>query len=247
MSHQSVPAPAPHPRLVLLHSPLTGPQAWGRLPDALAREGHAPLVVDVRDDDRAPFAGRYVARVALQVESGLSWAHQPVVLVAHSGAGPLLPAVGFAQAAARRSVTAYVFCDAGLPSPRASSRLRLMEAEDRDAARELHEQLDAGAGFPCWSDADLVDIVPDPTLRADLLASVRPRGHDFFTEALPGAGDWPDAPCAYLRTSSAYDVHARSARRRGWPVLAHDSGHFASLVEPEAVARSLLRLVSSCR
>ena len=77
-----------------------------------------------------------------------------------------------------------------------------------------------------------------------MVGSLRPRGLDFFTEPLPVAADWPDAPCGYLRLSAGYAQPMRSARSRGWPVVEADpsGGHFAACVEPETVARLLEEL-----
>jgi hypothetical protein len=100
--------------LVLLHSPLTTASAWGSLPEALG--AYHVVVPEVADDDRPPYGGRYVARAALEIMA--AGARPPVVLVAHGGAGPLLPPIGAAQRAAHRLVGAYVFVDALLPGSR---------------------------------------------------------------------------------------------------------------------------------
>jgi hypothetical protein len=97
--------------LVLLHSPLTTASAWGSLAEALG--AYDVVVPEVTDDDRPPYAGRYVARAALEITA--AGVRPPVVLVAHGDAGPLLPAIGAAQRAAHRLVGAYVFVDAELP------------------------------------------------------------------------------------------------------------------------------------
>lgn len=99
--------------LVLLHSPLTTASAWGSLPDALG--AYDVVMPEIADDDRPPYAGRYVARAALEITA--AGPVPPVVLVAHGGAGPLLPPIGAAQRAAHRLVGAYVFLDAVLPGP----------------------------------------------------------------------------------------------------------------------------------
>src|SRR5689334_24008085 len=100
--------------LVLLHSPLTTASAWGSLPDALA--GLHVVVPEIADDDRPPYAGRYVARAALEITA--AGVTPPVVLVAHGDAGPLLPPIGAAQRAAHRLVGGYLFVDAELPKAR---------------------------------------------------------------------------------------------------------------------------------
>ena len=228
--------------LVLLHSPLTGAAAWGRLPERLTDAGLQVVVPDVTSDDVPPFATRYVAEVARQVRA--SQADDPVVLVGHSGAGPLLPQVGFARRAAHRPVAGYLFCDAGLPRPGGTaSRLDLMSGEDAGFAAALQTTLERGERFPQWSADELVTEVRDPADRALLAASLRPRGLGFFSEPVPVPGDWPDSRCGYLRTSAAYLVPARSAAARGWPVLERESGHFAALDDPDGTATALLELL----
>jgi hypothetical protein len=231
---------------VLVHSPLTGPAAWGELPSVLRGRGHEVAVVDVRDDDRPPYAARFVARAALQLRDAVG--ASPIVLAGHSGAGYLLPLIGAARRAARAAVAGYLFVDAGLPPARPTGRLQLMRAEDPAFAESLEAQLRAGVAFPDWSDDDLRDLVPDDAARGALVSSLRSRGSDFFLEDLPVAPDWPDAPCGYLRLSPSYDRAARSARQRGWPVVdgpeTRPGGHFAAVAEPAAVADDLERLLT---
>ncbi len=102
--------------LVLLHSPLTTASAWGGLREALS--AYDVVTPEVADDDRPPYAGRYVARAALEIMA--AGVKPPVVLVAHGDAGRLLPPIGAAQRAAHRLVGAYVFVDATLPGGRAT-------------------------------------------------------------------------------------------------------------------------------
>jgi hypothetical protein len=227
--------------MVLLHSPLVGVQSWGGLPGALRRGGVGALAVGVDGDDRAPFAGRYVGGAVAGVLGGVGLA-EPLVLVGHSGAGPLLGAVGSELRAAGRPVGGYLFCDAGLPRARAS-RLDLLALEDPEMAAAFRAELERGGRFPTWSDADLEPVVPGPAARAALVGSLRPRGLAFFSEPLPAAPGWPDAPCGYLRLSAAYHRWAEEAGARGWPTAALDAGHFHPLVDPEEVAAALLGLL----
>ncbi|MGZ4485856.1 MAG: alpha/beta fold hydrolase [Nocardioidaceae bacterium] len=230
--------------IVLAHSPLTGPAAWGRLPDALRDHGqhrHQVVVLDVDDDREPPYAARYVARAALQIAA--AGPGTPLFLVGHSGAGYLLPQLGATQRAARRPVRGYLFVDAGIPPVREASRLGLMRGEDAELAAGLEQHLDAGGRFPEWTADELREVVPEVAAREALVASLRPRGRDFFTEPLPVPADWPDAPCGFLRLDEAYDMPARAARFRGWPVVERSGGHFAALADPEGVADDLIGLL----
>ncbi|GAA4618645.1 hypothetical protein GCM10023195_83940 [Actinoallomurus liliacearum] len=209
--------------LVLLHSPLTTASAWGALPEALGP--YDVVVPEITDDDRPPYAGRYVARAALEITR--AGVRPPVVLVGHGGAGPLLPPVGAAQRAAHRLVGAYVFVDAELPPPAGSSRLDQAGA----FGPEFAEALKDGGRFP--------DEEPQAGVTA------RRRDDEFFAEPLPMPQDWPDAPCGYLRTSDAYERQAAQARMRGWTVAANPGGHFAAVTDPRATARALTELIAS--
>jgi hypothetical protein len=207
--------------LVLLHSPLTTASAWGSLPEALS--AYDVVVPEVADDDRPPYAGRYVARAALEITA--AGVKPPVVLVGHSAAGPLLPPIGAAQRAAHRLVGGYVFVDAQLPGPARASRLDQAKAFDPGS----EEFLNRGGNFP---DGE-----------APAGVTVRPRGKDFFTEELPMPQDWPDAPCGYLRTSAIYEDQARQARLRGWNVAEHLAGHYAAVADPVGMAEALAALI----
>src|SRR5215217_1545201 len=138
--------------MVLLHSPLVGVESWGVLPEALRRGGVASVAVAVDTDDRAPFAGRYVDGAVAGV-LGAGSLVDPTVLVGHSGAGPLLGAVGAGLRAAGRPAGGYLFCDAGLPRDGAT-RLVLLAVEDPEMAAAFRAELEQGGRFPPWSDAD---------------------------------------------------------------------------------------------
>jgi hypothetical protein len=228
--------------LVLLHSPLVGVASWGTLPGALGRGGVAASAVVVDTDDRAPFAEGYVRGAVAGVLGGGPLTG-PLVLVGHSGAGPLLGAVGDGLRTAGRPVGGYLFCDAGLPEPGAT-RLDLLAAEDPEMAAAFRAELERGGRFPAWSDAELAPLVPDAEARAALVGSLRPRGLEFFTEPLPADPGWPDAPCGFLRLSAAYDHWAEAAAAAGWPVARLDAGHFQPLADPGGVAAALLQLLA---
>jgi pimeloyl-ACP methyl ester carboxylesterase len=231
------------PTLVLLHSPLTTAAVWGGLPDALRRRRLDVVVPDISADDRPPYASRYVAEAAKQLLASVG--HGPAVLVGHSGAGPLLPQVGFARQAVGAVVDSYLLVDAMLPRvPRATNRLQLLHLEDEAFAHDLEQRLAAGERYPTWTVEALATDLPDATARV-VLEAARPRGQDYFTETLPLTEDWPDAPVGYLRLSGCYEVPARTARHRGWQVAELELHHFAMLTHPEQVADALVTLLPS--
>jgi hypothetical protein len=230
------------PSVALIHSPFMSAVVWGGAADAIRAEGFGVLVPEVLDDDEPPYASRFVARVSQQLH--LAAPGERLVRVGHGGAGPLLPQIAFARQASGAPVHGYVFVDAQLPrTMRSATRLDLLEADDPVGSATLSQQLADGARVPNWTDADLVDQLPDAADRALLLASLRPRGLDFFTEALPVPEDWPDAPCAYLQLSDAYEAAAHTAELRSWAVSRRHTHHLWAMSHPDEFARSLAELI----
>jgi hypothetical protein len=224
--------------VVLIHSPLVGPFTWSLVAEELRQRGIETVVPALADDDGGglPFWRQHVESVIRAVHAIPPAV--PLALVGHSGAGPLLPAIGQEM---DHPVAAYVFVDAGIPAD-GMSRLDLMETEDPAFARHLRQQLAAGERFPSWTDADLAPILPEPRLRRHLIAELQPRSLAFFAEPIPVAAGWPGAPCGYLTFSPAYAVPAQRAREAGWGYREIAAGHFHMLVDPPAVAAALLDL-----
>jgi hypothetical protein len=137
-----------------------------------------------------------------------------------------------------------VFVDAGIPRDGAS-RLDLMKWEDPDWAEEFQQELTRGERFPTWSFDDLQDVIPDSSLRRQMVAELRPRGLDFFTEPIPVFDGWPDARCIYIQFSSSYEKPAAQARQLGWQVHELEAGHFHMLVDANAVTDLIVAAVTS--
>jgi hypothetical protein len=222
--------------VVLLHSPLLSGSCWGRTSELLRDHGIDTLVVDVQDDEVPPFATRYIKAAADSIKAG--YHDRPVILVGHSGAGPLLPAVG-AELAGAVTVAALIYCDANLARP-AANRLDLMEAQ-RVGFDDFREELANGRQYPDWTDEELaeVELVPDPGHRELLLGSVKRRREAFFLEPLPYAPVDATVAQGYLRLCAGYERAASEAQERGWPVMRLSEGHFHALVDPTATAAAI--------
>ena len=225
---------------VLIHSPLVGGLTWTLVADEMRQRGLdvvIPLLLDSSDSPE-PLWKQHAKSVTP------AFAHIPgneaVTLVAHSGAGPLLPAI---RQSLGNPVNAYVFVDAGIPRD-GSTRLDLMKSEDPEWADQFQETLERGERFPNWSAEDLQDVIPDGALREQTAAEIRPRGLAFFMEPIPVFSGWPDAPCVYIRFSAPYERSAADARRAGWPTYELEGGHFHMLVDPASVTDMILKAVN---
>jgi len=224
---------------VLIHSPLVGPLTWKLVADQIRQRGLDVFVPHIQDspDPKEPFWKQHAESVSAAFAQIPK--NNPVTLVAHSGAGPLLPAIREALA---NPVSAYVFVDAGIPR-NGVTRLDLMKSEDPEWASQFQAELERGESFPNWSFDDLQEILPDESLRRQMVAEIRPRGLVFFIEPIPVFDGWPNAPCVYIQFSAPYEKPAAQARGAGWPTYELEAGHFHMLVDPAAVADLMIKAV----
>lgn len=226
---------------VLIHSPLVGASTWQSVADEMRRPGlvvFTPLLSDSPDSNEpywkqhADSAARSLADISKDV---------PLILVAHSGAGPILAVI---RQSMPNPVHAYVFVDAGIPR-NGATRLDLMKSEDADWTNEFQAYLEGGGRFPNWSSDSLLQIIPDQNIRENLVAELHPRGLDFFTEPVPVFDGWPDAPCIYIQLSAAYKWDAAQAEVQGWPTYKIEAGHFHMLVDPKQVTELITGAVEN--
>ena len=222
---------------VLVHSPYLGPASLRPLADALAELGHPVVLLDLRVTvNAAPVHQRLLGVFADAVED--SPVEGDLVLVGHSGAGPLLPA--FADAL-ETPVRGLVFLDADLPTPGRSWR------DDAPAERMAHLKAIARDGLmPRWdlwfAPEALSAMVPDVRLLEEIVAEAPEVPLAFLKEPRPTVA-WT-GPCSYVKLSPAYDAAAAAARELGWPVVELDSHHLGAVTSPDEVAATLVPLLS---
>lgn len=213
---------------VFVHSPLLGPRSWARV---------APLLSDAQVPDlrwlvrSTPPSWRALSDHAAGFPRG-------AVVVGHSGAGALLPAI-----AAACEASAVVFVDAVVPPSRGAFTIA------RDF-RSFLDDLAVGGVLPPWSEwwgpDALRELVPDDADRQQLEDAPRvPLA--FYDEPVPVPDGWDDTPCGYVRLSEAYDEEAAEARRRGWPAVRRAGTHLDLLTQPAEVARAVELAVSVMR
>src|SRR5687767_5322469 len=99
--------------IVLIHSPLLGPVSWRWVADELRDLGHCVSVPSILSGATAGSWQRCVRLATVDAPAGAT-------LVAHSGSGPLLPAIAAAMA---EPPARLVFVDAGLPPARGDAAL----------------------------------------------------------------------------------------------------------------------------
>ena len=217
-----------------------GPTTWEAVGDRLRRRGAAVAVPSLRAlaADGPPYASPMADAVAA---AGVQVGGDGVVLVAHSGAGPLLPAAGRSMAAAGAKPAAYLFVDAGLPHP-GRSRLASIHPAFRGRLAELAD----GDVLPPWSewfDPHALDaVLPEEEVRDRFRDELDPIPVPLLHEAMPEVDGWPDAPCGFLRLSRAYDNEEAEAARLGWAVASLDGTHLQAMIDPDGVADAMVSL-----
>ena len=220
---------------VLVHSPLVGPASWRPVAHELGRRGFDARVPRLTPPIDAP--SPWWRSAAEEVAAAVEPAHAGgVVLVAHSGAGPHLPAFTGRLRDGGTAVEACLFVDAGLPAPGRSPRQEAPEAFDELARRSAQDgRLPPWPEW--WGNEVMAGLVPDPAARSELAAECRPVPLALLEEPFPVVTGWPAAPCAVV--SFTYEPEAAAAEARGWVVARLPGGHLHQLVDPAAVADAL--------
>jgi hypothetical protein len=224
------------PAYVLVHSLLLGPLSWAPVAAELTAAGAAtvtPSLVDVTDPDDPPVWPRVTDAVHDAV--GRLPDDRPIVVVAHSNAGPFVPAI--AQTA-RRPVAGCLFVDARLPARAGPSPAATPERLAHLRAMVVQGRLPQWTTW--WDEDDVARLFPDPQTRSAVSAEQPRLPLSFYEQQLPVPAGWDDRPCGYLLFGPPYDRMARDARERGWDVEQIPGGRLHHLVDPGAVAARII-------
>lgn len=231
----------------LIHSPLVGPFTWQSVYQLMSSRGLKAIIPNLHDDfaSTLPYWQQHADSVAYELS------HIPktasIALIAHSGAGPLLPVI---RQRLSHSICPYVFVDAGIPRD-GLSRLDLMSLEDPQRAKEFQQALLLGEQYPTWNEVDLERIIPNRETRQTLVAELRPRSLSYFSEPIPVFDGWPEAPCSYIKFSESYNSAAEHAKQADWDVYELQAGHFHMLVAPldvtDLIVESVRKLLDASR
>ncbi len=223
---------------VLVHSPLVGSLTWALVADELDRRGINSVVPSFSDvlDDGPPFWQHIAEHVHQEVrDAGMD---EPLVLVGHSGAGPLLPAIR--ERLAQR-VTGYLFVDARLPKNGTS----FFDDAPPGTVQALRTRVRQGS-LPNWADwfgeEAMRSVLPDGIIRRRFIEELRPIPLALLEEPVPVSASWDDAPCGYIRLSRVYESQIEMARDAGWQTRVLEGGHLHMLVDPVTVTDVILEI-----
>ena len=212
----------------LLHSPLVGPAIWQTLVPVLRARGHAVAVPDLTP--LMAGEGPYYAALA---EGAASAVADNAILIAHSGAGALVPAIA---ALAEGRMRGAVFVDALLPHP-GESWFAGVPAELGTRLRALAKNDKLPPWHAWWPKGAMEALLPDRAMGTAFLAEQSELPLSYFEEPAPALP--LDIPFAYLRLSAAYDADAEAAEALGATTLRLNLHHLAPLTHPDVIADAL--------
>ena len=227
---------------VLLHSPLVGPSTWHPVAEELRRAGRRAVVPSLGVAAAAPpyWPAAVDAAGAAAGRVGAGAGETDVVVVAHSNAGLLTPAVVARLGELGHTVRACVLVDAALPGRAGAVALA---APDLLA---LLERKAEGGLLPRWTEwwdpATVAELLPEEGLRRRIIEDQPRLPLDYFRQEVPVPAGWDQRQCAYLWFGPPYDREAARAGALGWPVRRLPGGHLHALVDPVGVAGAVLEL-----
>lgn len=170
---------------------------------------------------------------------------EPVVLVAHSASGPLLPLIAHRLERKNVAVVASIFVDARLPYP-GQSTLDVLPPPQVEHLRQMTVEGWLPPWPSWWPLEHLETILPDEHLRHLVVDTCPPRlPLSIFTEVLPHVSEHELGTCSYVRLSSTYDAFTDQAEQAGWPVHRLDDHHLAILTSPAKIAETLQDLADT--
>lgn len=216
-------------RFLLLHSPLVGPSSLAPTAAALTDVGHDVVLPDLTGVVDQP-------RPTWMIDRALDAGADVDVVVAHSGAGALLPVV-----TAGTGARAAVFLDAVLPEVGAATWTA--DAAQRTLFQE-HTQPDGRLRpWAEWWPSTLVEqLLPDPAVRAEFVGSCPRLPVSFYDHPVPLPPAW--AACAYVALGGAYADEVRRAADHGWPVRSLGRSHLATITHADEVAATILDVLA---
>lgn len=222
---------------VLIHSPLVGPITWQPVADELRRSQFDVIVPPLTCP--AEMKDTYWQHHVRQVTAALADVPRDrwMVLVGHSGAGPLLPAI---RRGVQQRVVGYVFVDCDLPKGGAS-RLDLFDTPGQAAAFRSKAK---DGRLPPWNDVMLRAQIHDSEMRQKFATQLRPMPLQVYEEPIPVSDDWPGAPCAYLSFTNSYRRAVKSAREKRWLFERLAGTHMHMLNDPKSVAETLQKVAA---
>jgi hypothetical protein len=225
-------------RLVLLHSPLVGPGSWHLLAPVLRERGFDVVVPDYCDEMAA--SPPYYSSIVRNIRAAIAdRAPHRSILIAHSGAGVLIPAIAESE-----STGGAIFMDALLPHPGQSwfstapesLKSRLMHLARHGRVPPWHRW---------WQKGAIESLFKDPVAYERFASELNDLPLAYFSEPAPDIELPQHLACGYLQLGAGYEAEAALSEEKGWPVVRLKLHHLAMLTHSKEVAAQVELLVRS--
>jgi hypothetical protein len=224
-------------KLVLLHSPLVGPGTWRAIVPVLEARGVDAAVPDFTADMAGP--PPYYSKLVRTASASV--ARDSAILVAHSGAGSLVPTI-----AANGRVSGAIFVDALLPHP-GQSWFETVPSPLKSRLERLARNGRVPPWHRWWPDGAIRSLFPDEATYAQFASELKEIPLAFLEESAPGCALPEGFAAAYLQLGPGNAAEASAAERLGWPVKRLALHHLALLTHADEVADAIADLARPIR
>ena len=216
----------------MIHSPLVGPMTLEPLGARLHELGFQVAVPDLREALTGPRPHwRGILALACSAASSVD------VIVAHSGAGVLMPLL-----AEQLSPKLVAFVDAVVPGDGLTYQASGPFIEFIDSLSHGRPLLPPWHEW--WGDDVTARLIPDADLRRQIAADTPRVPRSFYDDPVPLPTGWMTRHgCCFLQLSPAYDDDWARAAAYGWPTARMAGQHLDVAVKPIAVGESLMSLI----
>lgn len=220
----------------MIHSPLVGPMTLRRLGARLHELGFEVVVPDLRGALTGPRPQwRAILDLAIAAASSVD------VIVAHSGAGVLMPLL-----AEQLSPEVVAFVDAVVPGDGLTYQASDPFIEFVDSLS--HDGPLLPPWHEWWGDDVTARLIPDGDLRDQIAADTPRVPRSFYDDPVPLPSSWMTRHgCCFLQLSPAYDADRARAEAYEWPTARMAGQHLDVAVKPFAVGESLMSLIERAR
>jgi len=229
------------PSVLMIHSPLVGSSTWHPCAELLRRANYEVKAPSLSEAfvSGPPYCA-YYEWMADRLAAAVPASSDVVAIVAHSGAGALMPAV-----AERLRARCYgIFVDAILPHP-GKSWFQTVPAQLRAHLHALSRERTLPQ-WDRWFPAGTIEtLLPDASVRARFIAELPRIPFSYLEEYAPSASVDTLVGCGYLRLSRSYEDIAAKAEQLRWPVLRELADHLAILTRPKMVCAAIVRLLEA--
>ncbi len=220
-------------------SPLLGPTSWGSTAAAMADLGQEPLIADAAmtttadEDHVTPWLDAITAMDP--PADGL-----PTVVVAHSAACPRTPLLVSELLARGWPIRTMLLVDGRFPDGEAfTANEHYAKMLDRMVRPD-----DYLPPWPRWWGSLVEGLVVDPEARNLFLAEAAPVPRTWFDQGCPV----PELPAnigrGFLSFGPGYAEARDQAFARGWLTMRLNGDHLHQMIEPDAVAATLMGMVA---